>query len=98
MDLSHREIALAFEAMSDGDKSCLLHLMQLDGGQQMTTTDSAHNRFYECIAQIGWAKPAEADPNLAEIGLFAFWELTEKGREELPGFIAGVQAQRNGQN
>ena len=98
MDLIYRQIVLAFEAMSDGDKSCLLHLVNMDGGQQLTTTDSPHNRFYECIAQLEWAKPAEMETNLAEMGSFAIWELTEKGRKELPGFIAAVEAGRSGQN
>lgn len=69
-----------YAELSEGDKSCVLAMLQTPNGQQMTSIGSAHDRFYKELSKFGLAKSVDLTPELEAIGVVRSWYLTDDGR------------------
>ncbi|MEP0069053.1 hypothetical protein [Pyruvatibacter sp.] len=79
-----------YQRMSEGDRSCVIAVLQEQDGQQMTSANSAHNSFYEEIATYGWADAVDMTGELQSIDTLRCWRLTPVGRSLLPTLLLAL--------
>ncbi len=77
-----------FSRLSDGDRSCVLQMLQNPNGVQLTSLASAHDDFYKALYGFGFAAPGDVDPSLGAVDIVG-WQLTARGREEVKRALLG---------
>ena len=87
LKLEYQPLIDSFEELGEGDRSCVVTVLNSEGGQQLTTPHSKHDRFYQRLERFGWARRVILDEDRSAVPVVG-WELTEEGRGRLRGVLA----------
>ena len=71
--MNFQAISEHYTNMSEGDRSCVVAMLQNSGAQQMTSINSHHDKFYEELSKGGWVKIVHLSPELQEVGSIRSW-------------------------
>jgi len=70
----YKPVVDRFEHLPDGDRSCVVAVLDNAGTEQLISTGSAHDQFYEALRALRWTQGGT--PELAAVTNIAEWSLT----------------------
>ena len=76
--------------MSEGDKACVIAMLQNAGARQMTSIGCYHDKFYEELSKYGWAESAEISPEIEKTDSVRSWKFTEVGAGSMPTLLLAL--------
>lgn len=79
-----------YSNMSEGDKSCVVAMLQHVGAEQMTSIGSSHDKFYEELSKSGWVESVEISPELEKVGSVRSWKFTEVGNKSMSALLLAL--------
>jgi hypothetical protein len=73
--------------MSEGDRSCFMHLLGNPASLQATSAGTGHCKLYEQLATAGWAALDPPSDLTRAAASTRVWRLTDEGRARIPTML-----------
>lgn len=84
------EMAILYGALSQGDRSILLALLDNDAGVGTTISGSANDQFWHSLTKYGWMARSDAPLPGAPIQMVNY-RITDRGFRAIPALICKLE-------
>jgi len=88
-NINFQNISNHYSKMTEGDKSCVVTMLQNTGAQQVTSLGSHHDKFYEELSKSGWTVSVELSAYLKKSSVRS-WQVTEAGTSSMPSLLLAL--------